>query len=59
MSWENHGEWHNDHKIALKYNKPSLEQVAQPLHHTNTQPICPSENMSKGFRYISGCIKQT
>ena len=47
MSWENYGEWHIDHKIPLKYNKPSLEEVVQRLHYTNTQPMWASENMSK------------
>ena len=32
MSWENYGEWHINHKIPLKYNKPSLEEVVQRLH---------------------------
>ena len=54
MSCENYGEWHIDHKISLKYNKPSLEEVAQRLHYTNTQPMWTSEIMSKGCRYISG-----
>ena len=48
MSWENYGEWHVDHKIPLKNNKPSLEEVFQRLHYTNTQPMWASENMSKG-----------
>ena len=48
MLWENYGEWHIDHKIRLKYSKSSLEDVAQRLHYTNTQPIWASENMSKG-----------
>ena len=54
MSWENYGEWHINHKMPLKYNKPSLEEVAQRLHYTNTQPMWASEIMSKGCRYILG-----
>ena len=54
MSWENYGEWHIDHKVPLKYNKPSLEEVVQRLHYTNTQPMWASENISKGCQYISG-----
>ena len=54
MSWENYGEWHIDHKILLKYNKPSLQEVAKRLHYTNKQSMWASENMSKGCRYISG-----
>ena len=59
MSWKNYGEWHIDHKIPLKYNKPSLEGVAKRQHYTNTQPVWASENMLKGCRYISGCLEQT
>ena len=54
MSWQNYGEWHIDHKMPLKYNKPLLEGVVQWLHYTNTQPMWASENMSKGCRYNSG-----
>ena len=50
MSWENYGEWHIDHKIPLKCNKPSLEEVTQRLHYTNTQLMWSRENMSKGCR---------
>ena len=53
MLWENYGERHIDHEIPLKYNKPSLEEVVQRLHYTNTQPMWASENMSKDCRYIS------
>ena len=53
ISWENYDEWHIDHKVPLKYNKQSLEEVPQRLHHTNTQPMWASENMSKSRRYIS------
>ena len=48
MSRENYGKWHIDHKVPLKYNKSSLEEVAQRLHYTNTHPIWASGNMSKG-----------
>ena len=54
MSWENYGERHIDHKVPLKYSKPSLEEVVQRLHYTNTQSMWPSENMSKGCQCICG-----
>ena len=57
MTWENHGEWHIDHKIPLKYKHngetPSLEEVVKRLDYTNTQPMWASENMVKGNRYKS------
>ena len=45
MSWKNYGQWHIDHKIPLKYNKPSLEEVVQRLQYTSTQPMWASESM--------------
>ena len=58
MSWKNYGsEWHIDHKVPLKYQQngqpPTLEEVAERLHYTNTQPMWASENISKGNRFIS------
>ena len=57
MTWENHGEWHIDHKIPIAYKQdgisPTLEEVAKRLHYTNTQPLWASENISKGNRYIA------
>ena len=52
MTWDNHGEWHIDHIIPLKYGKPSLEETIKRLHWTNTQPLWAVENMSKGNKYI-------
>ena len=54
MNWQNHGKlWHIDHKIPLKYNNPTLEEVIQRLHYTNTQPLYATENIAKGNRFIS------
>ena len=54
MSWDNHGSlWHIDHKIPLKYNNPTIEEVIERLHYTNTQPLYATENIAKGNRYIS------
>lgn len=53
MSWDNYGsEWHIDHIIPLSYENPTLEEVIDRLHFSNTQPMWASENVSKGNRYI-------
>lgn len=53
MTWDNYGKkWHIDHIIPLKYKKPSLEEVIERLHYTNTQPMWAKENLRKGNRYI-------
>ena len=51
MTWENHGEWHIDHIIPLKYTK-SETTIEDRLHYKNTQPLWGCENMEKGNRYI-------
>lgn len=52
MSWDNFGDWQIDHITPLMYNKPTIEQVAERLHWTNTQPLWAKENMSKGNRRV-------
>ena len=52
MSWENHGEWQIDHIIPVRYENPTMEDVVERLHFTNTQPLWKHENLSKGNRYI-------
>ena len=46
MTWENHGKsspkerkWEIDHITPLKYREPTLEEVIERLHYTNTQPL--------------------
>ena len=53
MCWANHGEWHIDHIIPLRYQNPTVEQVAKRLHYTNTQPLWARDNLFKGNRFIS------
>ncbi len=52
MSWDNHGEWHIDHITPLKYGNPTLEEVVERLHYTNTQPLWAAENIAKGNKYV-------
>lgn len=52
MSWKNFGDWHIDHIIPIKYQNPTLDDVIDRLHYTNTQPLWKHENLAKGNRYI-------
>lgn len=56
MTWDNFGEWHIDHIKPIMYKEngqePTIEQVAERLHYTNTQPLWAKENMEKGNRFI-------
>lgn len=58
MTWENYGKsspktrkWEIDHITPLKYGEPTLEEVMERLHYTNTQPLWGDENSAKGNRY--------
>ncbi len=53
MNWENYGVyWHVDHYTPLLYKNPTIEQVIDRLHWTNTQPMKASDNILKGNRFI-------
>lgn len=56
MTWDNYGEWEIDHIIPVKYKNPSLEEVKNRLHYTNTQPMWKYENLRKGNRTVCGII---
>lgn len=52
MNWDNYGEWHVDHIIPIKYNNPSMEEIIERLHFTNTQPLWSSDNVKKSNKFI-------
>ena len=45
--------WDIDHIVPLKYENPTLEEIIERLHYTNTQPLWKRDNIVKGNRYIS------
>jgi hypothetical protein len=65
MTWDNRGalsvngprKWHIDHITPIKFEvvpgiPPTLEEVAERLHWTNTQALWADENMMKGKYFI-------
>lgn len=48
MNWNNHGKiWHIDHILPIMYNNPTIKEVIQRLHYTNTQPLLIKNNLEK------------
>lgn len=51
MTWENHGEWHIDHKKPLaSFDLTNREQLLEACHYTNLQPLWAADNIAKGNR---------
>ena len=50
MSWDNHGEWHLDHKTPISWNETE-EDLIKLNHYSNFQPLWAFDNLSKGNRY--------
>lgn len=50
MSWENHGEWHIDHKIPLSWAK-NEDEMKELCNYKNLQPLWAFENLSKKNYY--------
>lgn len=50
MSWDNHGEWHLDHKTPISWAK-SEEQIYELNHYTNFQPLWAKDNIIKGNKW--------
>jgi hypothetical protein len=49
MSFENHGEWHLDHKVPIASAK-TQEEVIKLNHYTNFQPLWAEDNLRKGSK---------
>lgn len=48
MSWNNYGEWHIDHKIALiKFDLSNPIQFKQACHYSNLQPLWAKDHRIK------------
>lgn len=50
MTFENHGEWHVDHRIPLASAK-TQEQIEKLCHYTNLQPLWALDNLRKQDKY--------
>ena len=57
MTWDNYGEWEIDHAIPLQFEvvsgvPPTLDEIIQRCHWSNTQPLRKRDNISKGNRRV-------
>lgn len=49
MSWDNHGDWHIDHKIPLAaFDLTNPSELGRAVHYTNLQPLWARDNQRKG-----------
>ena len=52
MTWENHGEWHIDHrKPCASFDLAKKEEQRKCFHYTNLQPLLGKENMEKSATF--------
>ena len=53
MSWNNYGQWHIDHVIALaNFDLTKLSEQKKSMHYTNLQPLLAKDNLSKGAKIM-------
>ena len=48
MSWDNHGDWHIDHKIPLDWFVKNSDDPWKANHYSDLQPLWAEANLSKG-----------
>ena len=57
MNWDNHGQWHIDHRMPLaSFDLTDSEQQKKAFHYTNLQPLSAKENKSKGAKILDRMI---
>jgi hypothetical protein len=47
MTWENRGEWHNEHIIPLSLAL-TIDELIELMHYTNQKPLWGKDNLIKG-----------
>ena len=48
MTWDNHGEWHIDHRRPCSsFDLVNEEEQRMCFHYTNLQPLWATDNLSK------------
>lgn len=53
MTWQNHGEWHIDHKKPLStFDLTDRVQFLQASHYTNLQPLWAVDNLRKSNKCL-------
>lgn len=54
MSWENHGDWHIDHKRpCASFDLTDPEQQKECFHYKNLQPLWKADNIRKSDRWAA------
>lgn len=49
MTWENHGDWHIDHKKpCASFDLSKVEEQRKCFHYTNLEPLWAEDNLKKG-----------
>ena len=52
MTWDNHGEWHIDHRRpCASFDLVNEEEQIMCFHYTNLQPLWAADNISKGDNF--------
>jgi hypothetical protein len=53
MTWDNHGEWHIDHKKPLAaFDLTNRLQILEACNYKNLQPLWKKDNLSKSDKYV-------
>ena len=52
MTWENHGEWHVDHRRpCASFDLTKEEDIKMCFHYTNLQPLWSADNIRKRAKF--------
>ncbi len=60
MTWDNHGDWHIDHrKPCRSFDLTKIEEQRKCFHYTNLQPLWKSDNIQKRDKFNEATFEYT